>query len=205
MVSVIIPYNVDRGFLSYARKSVCNQTFPDYELIEAKGDCLLGYNINKALKYASGEYVKILAEDDLLTPNCLTDLVDGMGDYDFVCANAYNFGDPGWPAEQKSEVKDLMGLIDKYTIHGGTVLYRRQAIMAVGGWDETLWTAEEYDLHLKLLKNGYKLGYVDSFVYKYRIHSGQKYRKNRVEKAKLIEQIKKRYDNSVNGDTPGQG
>jgi len=59
-------------------------------------------------------------------------------------------------------------------IHGGSTLYRTQVLFDIGGYDEFLWTGEEYDLHLRLLKAGYKHRHVPGIVYRYRIHGNNK-------------------------------
>ena len=79
-VSIIIPYNEDRGYLDEAIRSAVMQDYPRnrYEIIVQEGDHFLGKNINDALRRAKGRYIKVLAEDDLLTPNCIGDLLSGM-------------------------------------------------------------------------------------------------------------------------------
>jgi hypothetical protein len=37
-------------------------------------------------------------------------------------------------------------------VHGTAPMYRRAGIEQIGGWDESLPTAEEFDLHHRLLK-----------------------------------------------------
>ena len=54
------------------------------------------------------------------------------------------------------------------------MLYNKRVLLEVGGFDETLWTAEEYELNLRLLSRGYKLNHVPKVVYKYRIHKTNK-------------------------------
>ena len=48
-------------------------------------------------------------------------------------------------------------------IPAGNALYRRSALAAVGPYDESLW-AEDVDLHLRLRKAGYRLGFCAEFV-----------------------------------------
>jgi cellulose synthase/poly-beta-1,6-N-acetylglucosamine synthase-like glycosyltransferase len=48
-------------------------------------------------------------------------------------------------------------------IPAGNALYRRGALEEVGPYDETLW-AEDVDLHLRMRKAGYKLGFCSEFV-----------------------------------------
>lgn len=95
-VSVCIPAYNGEKFIQEAIDSVIAQTFTDFEIIivddrstdntvniiksytdkrirffqNEKNLGLIG-NWNKALSYATGEYIKILPDDDLIYPNCL--------------------------------------------------------------------------------------------------------------------------------------
>ena len=173
-VSVIIPYNKDRGFLFQAVDSVLRQTYADVECVPSFGDGLVGVNFNNGLKRATGEYVMVCAEDDFLELDAVENLVAGMDGFDFVCANAYIWTD-GKRVEYKSQVpRNHLVLIEYNSIHGGTVMYRKSVLDAIGGMDESLWTAEEYDMNVRLLKAGYKLGKVEAFVHNNRIHGMSK-------------------------------
>jgi GT2 family glycosyltransferase len=132
----------------------------------------------------------VCAEDDYLTPDAVERLVDGMNGFDFVCANAWLMHDDGKQVPYKSQVpRNYRVLIEYNSIHGGTVMYRRNVLEAVGGMDETLWTAEEFDMNVRMLKTGFKLGYVDAFVQHNRIHDRSKSRTYMVDKEKRAERI----------------
>ena len=196
MVSVIIPYDKDRGFLDEAILSVHRQTYKDWELILEHSDEFLGANMNRGIVKARGEFIKMLAEDDELTPDCLKILVNGIQGYDFVYSDAENFGDlsPGWPAYSSDKTTTLQEMLKGNCIHGGTTLYRRDMFLEAGGYNERLWTAEEYDLHLRLMKKGYKHRHVKGIVYRYRIHESNKsMQANRVARRKYIKQIQMKY------------
>jgi len=192
MISVIIPYDIDRGYLREAIASVKAQTYGDWELIVERGLCRLGQNLNNAIKGARGEYIKVLAEDDLLTPDCLTILLKGIQGYDFVYSDAENFGDlKGWPPRSHDKTVTLESMLKGNGIHGGTTLYRRDVLMEVGCYDDSLCTGEEYELHLKLIHAGYTHRHIPGIVYRYRLHASNKSAaRNRHEE---IEMIKKRY------------
>jgi len=199
MVSVIIPYNIDRGYLKEAIDSVKNQIYGDWELITEKGvGCSLGQNVNNALLGARGKYVKILAEDDLLTPSSLSVLVKGIKGYDWVYSNAENFGARGWEEYSDDKTTTLQEMLKGNKIHGGTTLYRKSMLIEVGGYDATLRTGEEYDLHLKLLKAGYRHAHIPGIVYRYRIHKGNKSATTesfeRITRHEYIKQIRQRYE-----------
>ena len=177
MISVIIPYVKDRGWLEEAITSIHSQTFKDWQIVPAKGDRTQGANINAGLKLAIGEYIKILHDDDILPPNSLQDLYDGIQGFDFVCGNHETFGDPKYcpnPGIFTGCIPILEDMLKCNQIGGGTVLYRKDVLLKVEGYDEELWTGEEYDLHLKLLKAGYKCNYVNKVVHRYRLHETNK-------------------------------
>jgi len=196
MVSVIIPYNKDRGYLLDAVKSVNDQTYKDWELIIQSGPGTLGQNANKGLRQARGEFIKVLAEDDLLTRNCLEILIEGIKGYDFIYSDAENFGElpPGWDRRSHDKTVTLESMLKGNGIHGGTTLYRTQALVEVDGYDEGLWTGEEYELHLRLIKAGYRHRHIPGIVYKYRIHGDNKSQiANVKQRHEYIDQIKQRY------------
>lgn len=175
-VSIIIPYNISRGFLGEAVKSAENQEGwklnKDYEIIVQHGNRLLGENINDALEKCKGKFIKILADDDLLAPGCLNALYQTALKCDFVCADAYTFdGDKSVIDIYRSTIPDFVrDLADLNTIHGGTILYRKSVMPK---WN-VYWTAEEYAVSLKMASDGAKFAKVDEVVYWYRSHPNQK-------------------------------
>lgn len=184
MISVIIPYLEDRGYLQDCKDSIENQTFRDFEIIESVGGTL-GENVNKGVKKAKGEFIKIVAEDDLLTPNSLEDLNNGIGNYDWAVANAFDFGKTG-ESKRLGLIPNLQSMLIRNEVHGGSTLYRSNLWGRFGGWDEGLKTAEEYDWHLKLLSNDTNVTYVNSEVYKYRIWSGSKSQHWEMDGSKIV-------------------
>ena len=182
MISIIIPYDQDRGFLAEAVASAESQTFKDFEIIKQFGNCNVSKNLNDGIRKAKGEYIKILAEDDLLLPNCLQDLHEGIQGYDFVNADAQNFGiNPMWYGDEEYHESEHIGKLTNFAemlfqnqLHQLTIMYRKSILVAVGGFDEGLETAEDYDMNMLLLSKGYKIGYVNKFVGRYRLHETNK-------------------------------
>ena len=179
-VSVIIPYNEDRGGLHQAIRAAENQDgFKlgiDYEIIPQFGDFTVGKNINDAVKKAKGEYIKICAEDDELTENCLITLYELATDgYDLVCANAIRISpEPKFRGYWNSSIPELVSdLAKENTINGGTILYRKETMPV---WDEDMWCAEEYDVSLRMAAAGLRFGHIAEYVFCYRMWRGQKSR-----------------------------
>ena len=196
MISVIIPYNKDRGWLGQCIDSVKNQTYKDFEIIEAHGPGTLPENFNNGLRQAKGEFIKLIAEDDWLPIDSLQHLIDGIGDAKWVVGNVWQETNPRWVHKPPS--LELEVLLKTYDLHGGSTLFRRDILDEIGGMDETLETGEEYDMHLKLLSLGHNPAYIDKEVYHYRMWAYNKskmYRRERKEwRQAQLDKIKARYD-----------
>ena len=174
MVSIIIPYNKDRGFLKDAVKSCENQTFDDYEILLQWGDKSTSENINDGIERAKGEYIKLCGEDDILLPNCLMDLYHSIQGADVAAGHCINFREDDSFIRYVKVPYDVYDLAKKNTLHGLGTLYRTSALWDVGLFDEDLDRMEEFELHLCLLANGYRFNLCDKVVAKYRLHTDQK-------------------------------
>jgi glycosyltransferase involved in cell wall biosynthesis len=176
MVSIIIPYKIDRGWLDEAIQSVYNQTYDGkIELLISKSDKSVSYNINQALKIAKGDYIKYLCDDDTLTPNCIEDSVNAIQGFDFLHGVANNVF-PTYAKLQHPRMTNPMieDMLVSNVIHGGTLFYKMSTIEKVGYFDESLVCAEEYDYNLRCFKLGMKLGFTNKILYNYRRHDLQK-------------------------------
>ena len=200
LVTVIIPYDKDRGYLKEAIASV-----PDgVQLILSQGDGNWPENFNKALPQATGKYIKYLHEDDRLTPNCIRDSVRAMEDQgaDFIHGNAMEvFQHSGHRIAYKPKVQfpTLEHMLVKNYLHSATLMYRREIFDRIGGFDESLNTAEEYEFSLRCLVNGFKIGYCPKYLAVYRRHEKQKVRVVSVsERKKESNSVKHKYNKLVN-------
>lgn len=205
MISVIIPYNKDRGFLTRCIKSIESQEYKDFEIILSQSDKSVAWNFNRGLEKAKGEYCKFVCEDDALVPGSLQTLHDAIQDEFWVFANAIQETENGqWIYRPGDYSRDFLKFSENVVtnrIHGGTTLYRTPILQAIGGMDETLWTGEEYDMHLKLWSKGFIPGYVDKVVYLHTLWSGQKSKilrqTRKSERDEEIKRIQARYTNPV--------
>ena len=209
-LSIIIPYNRDRGYLSQAIKSVERQS-AHVKLILAKGDGTCAENLQKGLNQVKTEFYSVLAEDDWISEdfskrmlitdeiyNELDNIADssqGTSTADLYYSDAYQM-----KGNQRKLYRGAYyghaDLLKSTKIHGGAVMYRTESVRKVGGYDTTLTTAEEYDLHLKMSFNNMKFAYVNFPLYFYRIHAENKSkitRANKAEREAYINEIRNRY------------
>jgi glycosyltransferase involved in cell wall biosynthesis len=203
-ISVIIPCKEDRGFLKYAVESAENQKFKGtWEVIVQQSDSYVGKNMNDGFKRATGTFIKKLDEDDLLPPDSLQLLFDYAfeGGYDWVYSDAMCFKDVPetneWWKVRPASWFTLQELMQRNRLHGGSVLYHRRTFEQTGGWDETIWTAEEYDWHLLLTAKNFQRGYLPKVTYWQRFHDTSKYNyfvtQHGAERKELREMIIERY------------
>lgn len=199
-VSVIIPYNHNRGWLFDCIASIVMQDYKgEIEILLSKADAGVGTNINRAIEVATGDYIKFIPEDDMLTRNCISDSVEAIKGYDLIHGNAYYIKDGAVIKSFVPDLKefDLNKMLTTNRVHGGTLFYKA-SVLKKNRFDESLWTAEEYELNLRLLKHGVKFGYCDSFLTYNRVHGLQKSVGNKEieyqrKRTKEIERIKRMY------------
>ena len=177
MVTIIIPYRVNRGYLDKALESIHLQNYPGaIEIIESNHDEGVSFNINRGIEMASGEFIKYLCEDDWLPVNSIKDSVEGIQGHDFIHGKAFGYFNQNKIVEYEPPIKHptLEQNSTKNVIHGGSLMYRKSVFERIGMFDESLDCAEELEMNLRCLQAGMSIGYVDSFLYYYRRHEQQK-------------------------------
>jgi len=196
LVTVIIPYNKDRGYLQEAIGSVPK----DVQLLLSQGEGNWPENFNKALPKATGRYIRYLHEDDMLTKDCIYESVTAIEKQgvDFIHGNAIEKSSKSnktFHYIPKIKVPTFRQLYTNNCIHSATLMYRREVFDELGGFDETLNASEELEFNLRCLKHGLKIGYCPRFLAIYRRHDQQKVVvlpliEKRKEKAKILQKYK---------------
>lgn len=201
LVSIIIPsYNHIR-YIRQTIESVHNQTYHPIELFviddgstdgsqmlleqlkeefhfslicrENKG---LVYTLNQALVLAKGDYICVVASDDIFHPSKIETQVQ------FMLQNseyAMCFGKMRIIDEFGNFIKNLKSKAAKsgnifYDIYGKnfitapTVMIKKEVLIEMGGYSDK-YTIEDYPLWLKVAQN-YTIGFIDTYLVDYRIH-----------------------------------
>ena len=221
LVSVIIPSYNHEKYIEETILSVVNQSYTNIELIviddgsidespniieklskqyrffyERHNNIGLPKTLNKAIKYAKGEYVSICASDDIFFPDkievLMKQLIELDESYCMVCGDAMFIGNQGEDIEKVQNDKLFKTFIDYYSygfkefnlkkefgqyktfllcnyIPAMSVVIRKQNLYDVGLFDENI-ILEDWNMWLKLSKN-WKFKYIDSVVAKYRLHN----------------------------------
>jgi len=194
---VVTTYN-HAHFLARALESVCAQTraadavvviddgsaddpagvvagFPNVRLIRQE-NCGLAAARNRGLAALDTTYVVFLDADDRLSPEaidaglaCFARAPDSgfvYGGHRYIDADGREIGERFEPPGESPYVHLLRG---NFIGMHGTVMYRRDLLLAAGGFDERLRRCEDYDLYLRMARRYPVAGYPD-LVAEYRLH-----------------------------------
>ena len=135
---------------------------------------------NRAVAAASSPYVALLDGDDLYRPEYLSLLVEAL-DADtearFVTCNARMFGAvpqerlciEGRQGSGDGTTGTLGDLLDRsFKVYIGSI-FRRSDFDRIGGFDESMTHAEDFDLWVRLLLLGGHARYIDEVLGEYRV------------------------------------
>lgn len=113
---------------------------------------------NRGISYASGNYISFLDADDLWTPDKLEAQLKALQE-NTQAAVAYSWTDwideagkflrPGSHITANGDVYKKLLLIN-FLDNGSNPLIRKQALLEIGGFDESLPPAEDWDMWLRL-------------------------------------------------------
>jgi alpha-1,3-rhamnosyltransferase len=164
--------------------------FARVELVGSIANTGISPNVNRGVKKASGEWVKIIAGDDLLHPSCIELCVEVSASLDEQVGLIHGMVQPffvkdgvmvhktevagkadgdGFYGNTFSQQQQLFKMLSGNYVAAPSVMYRRSSLLAVGLFDEAFPFMEDYPMHIKLLSKGYKLYYIPQVLALYRI------------------------------------
>ena len=221
MISIVLPTYNGEKFISESIDSILNQTFKDWELIivddcstdntaalvdsyakkydrihviHNKTNKKLPGALNVGFKLAMGDYLTWTSDDNRFYPDALEtmkDYLDTNKEYAMVCT-AYSKMDESGVEFAKANGYDEESMYFNDCV-GACFLYRRQVYETIGGYDESVFCAEDYEYWLRVLMHCGKIGYIDDVHYAYRLHSGSLTVSKWVNVKKSLNEIRNRY------------
>ncbi len=137
---------------------------------------------NAAIHAAQGRYLAFLDADDLWEPGFLeaqVSVLERDPSLDLVYADGLIFGDTRdsgrtfmelFPSNGQVSFESL--LLRRCTPLTSTVMVRREAVLEVGAFDESIRTSEDHDLWLRLAGAGKRITYHRQVLTRYRRRKG---------------------------------
>lgn len=159
------------------------QRFVRTELILSDRNTGIAPNCNRGLRRAHGEWIKYIAGDDVLLPNCVADYVDYVDrtpTAKIVVGGLLLFPatatDSLFPPKE-FEHKDAKGQF-RYQISKGTAVFgaapfiNKEVLVSLGGFNEDFPFSEDFPFYVKATQHDFKIYVMKKLVAKYRIHAG---------------------------------
>jgi glycosyltransferase involved in cell wall biosynthesis len=134
-----------------------------------KGGC---FSRNRGIKESKGEFINFLDDDDILYPTKIEKQVhhiqlnpNNVENLGFVTCHT-NDGRSGEIVKKENRVKGNIhkNLLRKFSLTGiESVLYKKEALIKVDGFDEQMVSSQEYDLLIRISEY-YNVDFVDEIL-----------------------------------------
>lgn len=169
---------VDDASTDESESIIHSFTDPRIKILKNEQNIGLTKSLNIALQKSTGTYIARMDADDIALPERLTVQKNFLDTHpDIVCVGSALriIDEHGVEQGSKTVFSDpaLLGfhMKMKNQIAHPTVLFRKDAILSVHGYDETFTYAQDYDLWSRLLEMGFQFSNIEMPLLLYRIHT----------------------------------
>ena len=163
-------------------------------------------SLNKGIKNSKSKYIAIQDSDDISLPYRLEKqyiLIKTQKNLAVVGSNMLIIDDKGnvlgkryYPSNEEEIKKKI---ILRNLIGNPTVMFKKEIICKVGGYNHIKGYCMDYDLWLRILNNDYKIVNINEFLVKYRYHTQsfkcKKFKNNLKDTIKLQLETLRKYKN----------
>lgn len=165
--------------------------FTRIEVVTVPVNTGVSANCNRCIAAAQSDWVKFIAGDDILFPNCITDNMgfvfsnpdakilfsqikiyqDTFEESNFNKLTPSTFPDSLFQDSINAAIQYKLLLVSDRIHFTPSYFFNKQALLKVGGYDESNRFVEDYPMWLKLTHSGERLCYFHKATVGYRIHS----------------------------------
>ncbi|AHM61784.1 glycosyltransferase [Flammeovirgaceae bacterium 311] len=163
--------------------------FSNAEVVTVVKNTGISANCNRGVSSANGEWIKTIAGDDALMPDCIKDNLayinenpdaqvihskrhDYQGDFqeqNFIeeyTVEHHPFGSSHITASKQFEI-----LLRQVYVSAPTIFIKKSLLIEMKGFDESIPMIEDWPLWLRITSAGYKIHYLNKATIKYRLHA----------------------------------
>ena len=140
--------------------------------------------VNLGLKYVTGDYVWILDDDDIGLPNKLElhaaqfaedpDLKFVYTGYESIEGERSDLSVRSFDARMPPIGDMVMYLFGRFELCSPTVVAHRMCYDRVGCFDERLIRGQDYDMWIRMIRAGFKIGIIKQPTLRCRMHEGDR-------------------------------
>ncbi len=165
--------------------------FSRIEVIKVPKNTGVSANCNRCIAASKSEWIKFIAGDDILLPNCIEDNIrfaentedaniifsqikvyqDDFKEVNFVRVTPDEFPNNLMHPTFSGQEQYQLLLVSDRIHYTPSYFFNKKALLKVGGYDESNRLVEDYPMWLKLTSSGEKLHYFHTATVGYRIHS----------------------------------
>lgn len=143
-------------------------------------------NMNRAWNACHGKWIKGIAADDILLPNCIEDFMTYVAEHPeahFIASlqrvynetfqkdnYIYTLGHVSSTLLNLDAANQLKHIAFLVPIMAPTIIVSRKLLETIGGYDER-YAYEDHPLYVTMLEHGYKIYFLDKETVGYRIHN----------------------------------
>lgn len=162
--------------------------FMGIKIIKAHKNSGIPSNVNRGVKASKGEWIKLIAGDDMLLPNCIKEYIhfvtDNTSDFVFGLPTIINEGrelghndkwekkylNNDWFFDLEAKEQFLYLLIRNFPMNPPTLFFKMDTFAQLNYCDEE-YLCDDLPLYLKATFNGYKLDLLKTKTIIYRMHN----------------------------------
>jgi len=185
------PDNTLEVINAWVSKEGNSKRFHSVEVISVPKNTGVSANCNRCIAASKSDWIKFIAGDDILLPNCIADNIafatenpqaqivfsrakmyqDTFEEKNYIKTVPLHFPDNLMhPNLTAADQYQLMLVHDRIT-YTPTYFFNKNALQRVGNYDEKSGFIEDYPMWLKLTKSGERLYYFHKETVGYRIHA----------------------------------
>lgn len=164
------------------------QRFQETKLVTVEKNTGIAANCNRGIREAKGEWVKLIAGDDALMDNCITDNLDYVKRFpeaSFIVSDMQEMDENSIITKKQTTNESLIFLTSKKStkkqlkayarwpefLNTPTFFYKHELYSLIGYCDEEFKILEDTSMIFRIISKNIKIHYLNTPTVKYRVHS----------------------------------